>query len=505
MGGDDGAAPGGATPVQHEQAVRFLTTLRAPDGAEHVKEVSPAQHEFLQSKGLSNADIERARVDAQRPENLHLAVRADVGGDERALFDRATEAFDAPLAPTGAPAPPAPAPTYPRSPLALYAASQPPARDANEILEEYARTMNQPRYDAIMAYFRFLHFCMVFGGGFTAVVVLLYRRYILPRISASNDARSALVKLQASLFGRLGDAVNAWRDGGIRRLLPQGYEPKWIDVPVVRSADGEEAEAGEAGEREKEGTERGEGKGGEGARRGDAEDTGWRERSTEQRDATKGNTEQGAAPAEGDGDGATASAPESMAAPDAAEGTPIGEPGAPVRRRVLAPIDVTSPLRSALSSLRQSLRTVARAQSGGQRSSSKTASVAEEASADDEGLLDLTAPSPAATPEAADADEGSIEPVGPSRSSAALRADIGSLRSELCARLLSEEDALHGMSNRFNAFVQPSSRATSGPAVEIMQIRAEIRSLKGLMLSRRNFPSYMRTSRVTPRFSGSSS
>ena len=152
---------------------------------------------------------------------------------------------------------------------------------------------------------------------------------------------------------------------------------------------------------------------------------------------------------------------------------------------MLEPIDITHPLRESLSRLAQTLRNAHR--------SSTYDTIPSDT--DEHGLLDLTP-----IPEADAASSGQSLPHsdGPSAGIRAFRKTLDQVRNELRASVLSDDEPMSLASHRFSAYTQASSsRPTSGPAVEIMQMKADIRSLKGLLLSRRNFPSFMRSARAT--------
>ena len=138
--------------------------------------------------------------------------------------------------------------------------------------------------------------------------------------------------------------------------------------------------------------------------------------------------------------------------------------GAMLPRRELAPIDITQPLRSALGDLTHALRQA-------QTRRTPSSSVTDEG---DEGLMDLGVPG----------SPGSAVSAGPSPSLTAFRASAESMRNDLRAKLLSDEESMSMLGSRFSAFAAPRTRPTSGPAVEMQQMKAEIRSLKGLFLSR---------------------
>ena len=56
-----------AIQARHAQAVRFITSLRSEAKDPHIP-LTQEHIQFLHSKGLSDADIDRAREDAERPE-----------------------------------------------------------------------------------------------------------------------------------------------------------------------------------------------------------------------------------------------------------------------------------------------------------------------------------------------------------------------------------------------------------------------------------------------------
>jgi len=438
MSGDDAE-------TSHAQAVRFLTSLRAENAAstDHIV-LTDEQREFLHSKGMSDDAIERARRDAERPASAALVrASADEGAAAHArdadAFDQAKAEFDAPLRSADVapppPPPPPPAASYPRSPLALYSEA-PQQRDANEILSQLAATINRPRYDTLVTFFRLLHLLLMLGGGASAVLVWLYRRHLLPRLTRTVDARVSLLTLQRELFSKFAAASAAYRDGALAKLLPPGYEREYVVVePSVAGAEEPKEGTEDISEEPKEGAEE-------------------------------------AAPEPVPSEGTAAEPTDAPDVPEAAEAP--AEPS-----RVLAPIDLTQSLRASLDQLTAALRAAKAARM-------PSTSVAE---ADDEGLMDLSMPAAPGSPRAASA---SLE---------RFRTSFDSMRHELEARLFSEAETVKVVEHRFGAVPGSSMRAPSGPAVEMRQIKAEIRSLKGLMLSRRNFPSYQRAVRSTPQIS----
>ena len=148
-------------------------------------------------------------------------------------------------------------------------------------------------------------------------------------------------------------------------------------------------------------------------------------------------------------------------------------------KTILAPIDVTSGLRESLSKLESALTDMQQLRA----TKPKSPSVNDVA---DDGLMDLSMPDPA-------------EEVLSRRTIAgekSVRDSLSGLRAELWGHAALDEESLAIIGNRFSGIYGTSaSRAKDGVASEMMQIKAEIRSLKGLTLSRRNFPSFARIPR----------
>lgn len=455
----------------HAQAVRFLTTLRLKEGREDASKplsLTDEQREFLRSKGMSDDAIEHARHDAVRPENLPPVDEfAAWQGEEQgidALYDRAKQAFDEP--PSSTAPPPLPPASYPASPLALYSTGHTPPRDANEVLSHYAESLMKPRYDVLISFFRVLHLILMLGGAASAIGVALYRRYMLPRLSQMIDARSSLFRLQLEQFEKLGELAIGLHSNRVDKLLPPNYQPMWIDKPAADPKSEPHAAS------ETNATNLDVEKGKEGTFAAEAPT----ETPTEQPESQKASV-----PTQ-----ETKNDPEQEQQHDHEPEEDEEEVREP--EKVLAPIDVTSSLRNALDNLQHTLRLAARAQSGERRAA--TASVSDEIEADEDGLIDLGAPESVSSHES---DTNSpIPPVAPTRAMRALNGTMESFRNDLRARLLEEEDALTAISSRFSAYGvgQARASATPNPAAEMQQIKAEVRSLKGLMLSRYVFDAH---------------
>lgn len=427
-----------AVHARHAQAVRFITSLRSEAKDPHIP-LTQEHIQFLHSKGLSDADIDRARKDAERPEYANMShafnedrARVTESSDTKA-FGKAEDAFR-----DEGRAPQPPVPSYPRSPLALYSMPEteqlPPSQyDTNQVLAEYAASVSRPRYDTLVSFLRTLHFLLIITGGATAFLVAVFRRFLIPKLTSMIDARVDLLSTQKEQFRKVGEALSSIRAGYLSRLLPKDYEPTWTEVQVNEEV------------------------------------------------STPPDTEAlcDVPPKTTIPDG-RADAPDTTSPMEEQELAPAPQP-----RRVLAPIDITQSVRDSLDQLAQSLRHAAVVTSG---------SVTE---SDDEGLLDLWS-SPRSPPDGKAASTPA-DPIamGPSASMASFRHTFESVRNELRASVLSDENSMNMIGSRFSAFTQPSARPTSGPAVEMLQMKAEIRSLKGLLLSRRNFPSFMRTARAS--------
>lgn len=210
------------------QAIRFLVSLQAQQNQD-----SAAQRAFLSGKGLSEQQIEQAFQEARRPEAFGDASEAGksvlttgdgknvrdatAGLDDAAAFDVAARMFDDPLHTDadashgdGDAGPPAlPPRTYPRSPLALYQQQQ--------AQQTVASSIDNPltRYHVLLRFFRSLCFFLVLGGGLTGVAVGIYRTYMLPRIVSTLDSRSTLLKHHRDLYIMLANRINDVRHNGL--------------------------------------------------------------------------------------------------------------------------------------------------------------------------------------------------------------------------------------------------------------------------------------------------
>ena len=483
----------------HEQAVRFLTTLRAEQGGGDDVQVAEEHRDFLKSKGLDDAGIERARAAAARP---NLSASPAANQSETSAFDRAAREFDMPLAGEGESwAPPPPAPAYPRSPLALYSSPNDSRTDSSALLTKLASSMSQPRYDVLIRFFRTLQFFLMLGGAATAVGVALFRKYLLPRLAEMIDARLGLVRRQREQFGRLAETMHKVLTEHLGGLLPDGYEPERIPAPreekkkeeLVETSEEQETQqpskkrvsfADEHPEKE-DGEKEGETDKGTGTANTEADKT----------DAAKAEAETDAAKAEADKtDAAKAEADKKLGEKPAVaserteqrKGVQSGEkdsaaddafdelePQEP--RMVLAPIDVTARLRSSLDKLQTALQ---QASGGAPVRKVSSATAEDDAEEDEDGLLDLSPPEPGR-------EEQQRGAAPPSRGMQTFRTALDQLRGDANARILDEEEAHRMVGSRFaNTYGSQNARPNNAAISEMMQIKAEVRSLKGILLSR---------------------
>ncbi|CEH12049.1 hypothetical protein CBOM_00060 [Ceraceosorus bombacis] len=110
----------------------------------------------------------------------------------------AATAFNDPLhAAPGSTLLPLPSKDYPASPLALY------YEQRNGRAQESVPTTPRDRYKVLLRFFATLSYASVLGGGIAAVAVALYRAYILPRLTETLSARSALLKHHHTQYGSL--------------------------------------------------------------------------------------------------------------------------------------------------------------------------------------------------------------------------------------------------------------------------------------------------------------
>lgn len=173
MSSETPGPPGAST---HAQAVRFIASLRsdAQVSSKDGKIVLDDEHrDFLRNKGLSDADIERACTDAERPTSAASAVPVTQPVTSNDAFERASQEFESPL--TNETAPVVPPPSYPRSPLALYSSSTDGSANSSQIVARIASSINQHRYDVLLQFMRTLQLLLVICGGAAAVTLGIFR------------------------------------------------------------------------------------------------------------------------------------------------------------------------------------------------------------------------------------------------------------------------------------------------------------------------------------------
>lgn len=248
-GAADSSAPPPPQSDLHAQAVRFLTSLRhhSPSAT------TEAQRDFLKSKGLDDAAIENAFRDAERPAAI-TGPGAPAPGEltESAAFDQAARAFEDPI---HQPAPTLPAKNYPRSPLALYYQE---AQD--RVAEAIRRDESARRYNVLLSFFRTLTWLLTVGGGLAAVSVALWKAIMLPRLVTTLNCRSYLLKHHHRLWDNVVGSVQALRQGKLvpseKEIRDEAKEDRQKDNPESRRAGGkkvqfaDEVDGGELEQRE---------------------------------------------------------------------------------------------------------------------------------------------------------------------------------------------------------------------------------------------------------------
>lgn len=200
---------------RYEQALRFLVALHSQQNQDR-----DAQRRFLESKGLTDDEITKAFEESKRPETLqskrsHISHdtnnKALEGLSDQDAFDTAARMFEDPLhVEQHETSPSVPPKTYPRSPLALYQAQT----------QVQPSSIDNPltRYHVLLRFFRSLCYGLVLGGGVASVVVALYRAYVIPRLVATLDARSTILKHHRELYESLSRSVNGLRVSSLALL-----------------------------------------------------------------------------------------------------------------------------------------------------------------------------------------------------------------------------------------------------------------------------------------------
>lgn len=505
------------------QATRFLTSANISESAS-----DDDKREFLRSKGLTEEEISRAFQDAKSPaEGLHArhaSAHSSSHGDMDP-FELAARQFDDPINAEAIAPPPK---SYPNSPLALYydapssQTSQLPRADQHVPGAQPVSPLT--RYQVLLQFFRTLSYVMMLGGGLTAILVSAYRAYILPKITAMFDARSIVLKHHIVLFDKLRSNV-----ASLATYVPVQHSRIGLDDTAATSGatsplkgvlkkvhfhdELAELTTTAQGDSDKEGV-----------------------KSTQHGSDAQTTVEKVVMP--GTDVVVDAKTPLSGAVPSlgsADEAATEEEETAEAVATKLEPIDLMTPIRESMARLAATLRSdlsgnapaavAADATSSGSSSTStrpaRVASVADSGSVsdewedDDEGDMDNSE----------DDDDGlEFDPYGAyqkkhkhtqssstatsatsgsgSASLAGLRTALVSLNAEISTHAFSATSSSSfghsGGTFRFgsgttdaDASTNGSGKGVEGPkAGDLAQVKAEIRSLKGLLLSRRNFPSY---------------
>ncbi|SPO20452.1 uncharacterized protein UTRI_00852_B [Ustilago trichophora] len=489
------------------QATRFLTSANISESAS-----DDDKREFLRSKGLSEDEITRAFQDAKSPvEGLHArhaTTQQSEAGDVDP-FELAARQFDDPINADAIAPPPK---SYPNSPLALYydpPASQPgQGQHGNQQLQGGQPASPLTRYQVLLQFFRTLSYMMMLGGGLTAILVSAYRAYILPKITAMFDARSIVLKHHIVLFDKLRSNVASLatyvpvqqaRIGSDDTAASSAASPLKGVLKKVHFHD----ELAASAENEKEGV-----------------------KST-QHGSDKSSTEKVVMP----GTDVVVDAKTPLLS-ETREGSETdasvdGEDAESVAPK-LEPIDIMTPIRESMARLAEALkgdlsgRPLASTSTSFASSTPRAARVASvtdaesgsdeweddddddaDGSDDDDGLEfdpygayqkkhKHTQSSSSSSASTAKSGSGSASISGLKSALVSLNADIS---THAFAANSSSSSMYSGGAFRFgpgttDANASSGSGAESPKSGDLGQVKAEIRSLKGLLLSRRNFPSY---------------
>lgn len=497
---------------RYTQALRFLISLQSQK-----EQDVDAQRSFLRSKGLSDQQIEMAFEEIKKPEALAKDGLVRAGNTEQGslsdadAFDQAAKAFDDPLhantysqdsmhSQQSLNAPPSlPPRTYPRSPLALYQQS-----NQNDLAHS---SIDNPltRYHVLLRFFRSFCYFLVLGGGVTSIAVALYRAYMMPRLIATLDARSNLLQHHRSLYSTLAGRVKSLKNnslapsstvqelqqqqngtGGtppLKGVLKKVQFADEVEQKAVSGNDSRSAHKAEASDEE------------------ERKEAGETSALLEEKDSTEAENGKKVfeqehnqiATAQGEG--------------KAAEG---------IERPALPPINILESLQTSLSRLNQALKADTSASAigseiGSERSSN-TASLATTVEGEsDEWVSDE------------DSDELEFDPFAPPSTKAksskrkhSPKNNVSSSKSSIersSGSGTSSSSSLKSTLNSLNAYINTqtymananvfdsrslgigssgSQDKNASKSGEVAQVRAEIRSLKGLLLSRRNFPIYQK-------------
>ena len=422
------------------QAIRFLTSARVTGDA-----TDETKREFLRSKGLSKDEIDAVFQQAKSPANpTTTQPEPDAALSDQDAYERAARQFDHPLAP--------PPPTYPKSPLALY--YDPPPASSSVAASRPRPAKPETRYQVLLRFFRTLSYLLMLGGGATALAVALYRTYILPRITATFDARSIVLKHHRTLYNKLHATV-----AGLATYIPD--ETKQQRKGVLKKVHfGDELNS--------------------------------------QPESPAANTEKAVMPGtdvvvsvpvekenktkhgqEGD------EQPHPVTADDES-GKESPEQPAPAPK--LDPIDLTEPLRQSLSRLAAALKTAdapaPTATGPAAASVTEADSDGEEWEEDDEDQDDGLEFDPYGSYQK-QKKHTQLSAVAPGGAGTSLRTSLSSLRAEINTHRFADSFSSSSSTHlRLGGLPSQSQSPASSPSGDIGQVRAEIRSLKGLLLSR---------------------
>lgn len=474
------------------QGIRFLTSLRTrPRG--RTPEAIAEQRAFLSSKGLDGALIAQAEMDATPPASIsshsgssHSSAPsgeeadASAEGIDAEAFAHARAAFDDPLAPP----PSVPEKTYPRNVLALY------RKNPNETIPRasHAAPSFPSARSPLMTFFLKLSGTALYTAVVGVLTGILWRAVALPRMFATRDARAVVLAHARGLVLRMTTHSNALR----RNVAALVGQPVGADIalesdwPLERNA-GEDA-ARHAGKSLKPALKS------KHKRVSFAEDTkpafGPGDNTENKEPSHASGSEAGAAQGDGEGD--------SPAVPSEPE---------------LAPADLTLPLRDALATLSATIKR----ERGPEEVITQQTSTApvpdeedpsdylfsssdedsDEESKDEEEELEFDPYKPTKAEKAARRAQKAARRGSPSTPSApAGSSDVpsdwqrGQAAADLALALNNLGRACETQRFRSSTYAAPAPGEKNESSSTVPLVKAEIRSFKGLLLRRRNFPAF---------------
>ncbi|PWY96815.1 hypothetical protein BCV70DRAFT_203412 [Testicularia cyperi] len=499
------------------QATRFLTSAKISESAS-----DQDKRDFLKSKGLTEPEIEHAFRNAKSPvDGLSVSNASELtdpsqqhGASDEDPFDRARRQFDDPIHADALEPPPK---SYPKSPLALYYEAPAQQQHGHQQLGQHGTTDpsanggSSPltRYQVLLRFFRTLSLLMMLGGGATALAVSAYRLYILPRITAMFDARSIVLKHHIVLFDKLRDTVN-----GLATYVPNSTQAITNGASAnVHDANGQLVRKGVLKKVHFNDDPHSQDK--------DEEKEGLKSTQHAEKVVTPGTD----VVVEAKTPGTVEREKEAGIKSDETDDAMTMEDGesAPAPAPAMAPIDIMAPVRSSLARLTKVLKAnmssaalnAPTAAEGTGRVGAQAATVQDAGSGSDEWE------------DEEDEDEASddgleFDPYGAyqkklkhtqatsgsssskskgSRSLSGLKVALSSLNADISTHSFAATSSSYGSvaypsTFRFGPTSDASANTASNTGADspksgdLGQVKAEIRSLKGLLLSRRNFPSY---------------